>query len=385
MDQGIPLGKRESQHLEFRAADALEKPLSISREVVGMLNASGGEVWIGLREEDGIAVKVEGIPDSNQARISLLDHLTEVVEPRLHPDEVVVEVQRFKGKSLILLKVSGTLARGPFAQLAHGGRVFTLRSGHRSRPMTHEEIFGGADRAAQQSSGLIQRRNAITRCDEAGMWVAVEASPATSLDIQGAGLPGLLQSPPLTGNREAGWNFRLSPLAGEAPHLEAGALEYGGNNTKRTTIWANGIMELWIPIRNLHHGLGQGTELHPLALLEYPISLMRLAREIFRSVSESRPTSVRVDTALMNAPEWALPSFPPGTYGNLFEHEAPKHLDEGSFMLPTPFEFPWDDFEEYPDRAGYMLVRAIYEAFGLPAERIPAEYDRRNKRLTLSE
>ena len=53
------LGKAESDRLEFKEAEALRRPANIGREVVGFLNADGGEIWIGVKEEHERAVGYE--------------------------------------------------------------------------------------------------------------------------------------------------------------------------------------------------------------------------------------------------------------------------------------------------------------------------------------
>ena len=46
MSRPIPLDERESDVLEFKSREALREPFAIGREVVAMLNAGGGEVWM---------------------------------------------------------------------------------------------------------------------------------------------------------------------------------------------------------------------------------------------------------------------------------------------------------------------------------------------------
>ena len=78
-----PIGDRESLRLEFKAAAALEKMSSISREEVAMLNSEGVRIWLGLRDQDGIATAVDPILRVQARRIDLLNHLIDVIEPGL--------------------------------------------------------------------------------------------------------------------------------------------------------------------------------------------------------------------------------------------------------------------------------------------------------------
>jgi hypothetical protein len=61
MSRRIPLGETESQKLEFKGKDALKHLPNVSRAVVAMLNTAGGDIWIGLGEEQGRAVRVDAI------------------------------------------------------------------------------------------------------------------------------------------------------------------------------------------------------------------------------------------------------------------------------------------------------------------------------------
>jgi len=56
MNTKIPIGQRENQQREFKSKDALRHLATVGRAVVAMLNSEGGDVWIGLREADGVAV-----------------------------------------------------------------------------------------------------------------------------------------------------------------------------------------------------------------------------------------------------------------------------------------------------------------------------------------
>jgi predicted HTH transcriptional regulator len=105
MSDGIPLGQRESQRLEFKGADALKDPEKIAREVVAMLNAEGGEIWVGLREEEGRAVAVEAIPNAEAEGRRLLDYLVDTVEPPLRGNEVDVKPQN-EGEGTVLRVVA---------------------------------------------------------------------------------------------------------------------------------------------------------------------------------------------------------------------------------------------------------------------------------------
>jgi predicted HTH transcriptional regulator len=95
------LGRDEGPQLEFKSREALEDLAKVGREVVGMLNAEGGEVWVGVREEAGRAVAVEALADPGLARQRLRDYLADSLEPRLQA-EVAVEVVEWQGSPALL-------------------------------------------------------------------------------------------------------------------------------------------------------------------------------------------------------------------------------------------------------------------------------------------
>jgi predicted HTH transcriptional regulator len=83
-----PVGQRESQHLEFKSKDALKHLASVGREVVAMLNSEGGDVWVGLREADGVAVTLEPIKNLDREIGRLRDHFSDSIEPAPGPGEI---------------------------------------------------------------------------------------------------------------------------------------------------------------------------------------------------------------------------------------------------------------------------------------------------------
>jgi schlafen family protein len=91
MNTKIPIGQRENQRLEFKSKDALRHLASVGRAVVAMLNSEGGDVWIGLKEVDGVAVTLEPIHNPDQEIKRLRDHFSDSIEPSPGPQEISFE------------------------------------------------------------------------------------------------------------------------------------------------------------------------------------------------------------------------------------------------------------------------------------------------------
>ena len=115
MRESLPIGKTESQGLEFKGVDSFRKPLSIGREIVGMLNAEqGGEVWVGVGEEDGLAVSVQPVEDLSTELDSLWNHIVDTIEPSPMESEVRLDpVSVAEGRHVMRIRVNGRPDRRP--------------------------------------------------------------------------------------------------------------------------------------------------------------------------------------------------------------------------------------------------------------------------------
>jgi hypothetical protein len=116
MSERIPLGEPETERREFKSRDVLKHLPNVSREVVGMLNSIGGDIWIGLAEEHGRATGVETIENAAREVNRLRDHLVDAIEPSPTSREVVVEQISHRDMGHVLkIHVNPTRGRGPYA------------------------------------------------------------------------------------------------------------------------------------------------------------------------------------------------------------------------------------------------------------------------------
>lgn len=379
---GSPLGGRESLRLEFKRAAVLKDPFDLARTLVAMLNASGGEVWVGVAEKDGVAVALEGIESIERERIRLRDYLAETLEP--DADGIAIEPRTFpEGGPVFQLTVEPKAARRPYAALRKGMRYFGIRAGDRVRPMTRDEILGaprsGRSTSKPASTALNARRERVLGSSSSLFWIALqhedESTDWNDLDR----FRELLTEPARSGNRRGGWSFRL-PLA--QPRREKTSLVLGSPAGKCTWIHTDGGLESQVLLRDLEHSPEPTHDLHPLALLEYAVSYFRLARAIFEAAGVT-DGHVLLDFALTRTSGWKLPAFPPGTYGHVFEHEGPHPLQD--VVLPRPMRIEARSVIQAPDRLGFDIVKRIYAWHDLSEDRIPAQYDRAAERLSLTD
>lgn len=386
-----PLGAKEDLTTEFKRADALRDPANIAREAVGFLNADGGLIWIGVGETAGVADAVEAVPEPDREASRLQDALIDLVEPQPvigGGREIEIEKVPFPGaadRHLLRLRV-GAGKRGPYALLRQqGARVFLRRSGSRLHVMSREEIaaaFENASGAANDERKRIDQLEAELRSPpDAGMKVFVRP---VSLDLELAltreNLLPLLQSPKATGNRPFGWNFTsrydvLTPLAGDGYLFgEKGSVQW-------LEVWPRGDVRFFTS-RDRLHWRGEANRLWPFALLEFPVSVARLARTLYAN-HPRRPVPANAEILLALALQVGgdtLSPYSPNSVAYQFA-ERGRRLERDGFV--TAVLATWSELQESPDRCAYHLIRQTYRAFGFEEEEMPAEFDRERGLLTI--
>lgn len=395
----LPLGKQESERLEFKSRDALNDRKTIAREAVALLNAKGGDLWLGIREENGYGVEVEPIPDASSSAEMLLDFLVDAVEPSPASGELEVRtVSTDFGEVIRVALAEGTLK--PYALAGSGGsRVYLTRIGARIRPMSREEIakaFTAANRPVEEATAqrrekteqLLQERHEIE--DQGGVlgrkdgfWLQIRPVSKIRIDLQAGDLEEMFMDPTRTGNRRTGWTF-----AGRAkPRLLP-----GGRLVSRS-IWGptqaqvgqeielreDGVITFSSSLSRLHWK-GESREIWPLILLELPISLLRFAARVYVDLLDGE-SPVLVDVALLGVEGWSLREGTPGDWflaEDFAEFEGSRHL-----TLAEPFTFRFSEIREQPDVCGFRIVRRIYQEFGLREENMPAQFDKKQGKLIL--
>jgi hypothetical protein len=405
---GIPLGKREDAHLEFKAAEALKDPEKIAREVVAMLNAGGGEVWVGLREEDGVAVVVEEIPEPEVSRQSLRDFLVSTVEPSPSIGEIEIDPISTARGSILRLLVKPDLSRKPYALVRKTGRSFWIRIADRLRVMDREEIRE-AFLGSKPATNALRRAEEILKVelddlqkeasqDRTGIfWLRILPVPPFSLDLGALKKSSLLLDPGETENRRTGKTFfQVYGPRGERPSLHAGRLMVGESDAAALSIYRHEGIKLRLPLEKLHagHEPGAPKPLHWLWLLELPVSVFRLLSKMIKAEAywDNRlapNTLFLCSIALFGLEGWTLRPFSPRTYqvdewiGYL--HREPRSSSDQDFILANPLQFPVSEVRDCPDRCGFLLTSRVYEAFGFGPDQMPPEFDPKAGRLILPE
>lgn len=393
MNERLPLGQLETEHLEFKSRAVLRNLASVSREVVAMLNASGGDLWIGLAEQEGRAAGVESIESADREIGRIRDHLADSIEPSPRGEVHVgsVRSESKQGEVVIRIKITPS-SRGPYNFREGTGRHFLIRVADRVRPMSHEEIISRLtnDTQKRESDFQLAKDRLKTarekhRVKHSGLWLRIE--PITPLRL--ASLQDLreyLVNPWLTGNRDAGWNF-VNPY--RPARLGADRISQGQPDETYTTVYASGAIQFSTPMTSLYWKTVAGppqnaTEIWPYCLLEYPISVFRLACTIFNKwIPETGlEANVLADIALFGVEGWTLrPYSPKSIRYRLDSGRSPEGKD---LEWGDPLEFRGEEIIGKPDRCGFRLVSRLYEAFDLTEDEIPIEFDRESGKLILS-
>jgi hypothetical protein len=386
MSRNIPLGEAEGQKLEFKGKDALKHLPNISREVVAMLNSGGGEIWIGLGEEHGRAVRIEPVENADREISRLRDHLSDAIEPSPIATEINVEAVGIENNGTILrVWVKPSSGRRPYDLREGTARHFLKRIDDRLRPMTREEIISNpAAVDSGRSKALRKIENARKhQSREENFWLRIQPVDDGNLEL-GNDFQPYFSDYQRTGNRNAGWNF-IDPYS--RIEREGEAIKFGHKEGPCVRVFRDGAIEFTMPVINLYWKNAtdflnrvNGKEIWPYCLLEYPTSIFRLASAIYR---EKHLSSERflAELALFGAKDWTLRPHSPMSLR--YKLAAPKALEADEIVLDEPVDFSRKQIVEEPDRCAFRLVTKIYFKFGLWEEDMPLEFNQATGRLVL--
>lgn len=399
----LPLGKPESQELEFKSRQVLEdfRGVVLARAVAAMMNGDGGVIWVGVRERSERAVDVEPIADPKGEIRRSWDHLGDVLEPKPTHDDLAIEHVPCAGGAVLRFEIFSRADRGPVAVLQRQARLYPLRTGARTRLMTHEELaarFRKAGTAAGDPARQLEAaRDEIRKVREADaslggsrflLSAVLAPPPEGGIDVLGREVRELLKDPgkiKVSGDLYASvvhprideWTEqRKSPRSLTAGDPAYRALEVFGAG--RTTFRSN-LRALARPLLpGMHEDL---SEIQPVVLLGLVVSFARVSAKLFGLVKPVKRDRVVLDLSLTVSPRehWVLR--PGSPQANLFADP----VELGDYELPVPTDVAWPEFDEDPDRVAAGLVARLYQDFGLSREDLPKFYDPRSGRFTLWE
>lgn len=387
------LGTRESDRLEFKAADVLKKPTAIAREVVAFLNAKGGDILVGVGEKDGVATILESIPNAAAVVGSLRNHLVDTIEPSPLDNEVEIhQIPRDDLGAILHVQVREG-SRRPYALLKDRGRQFLVRVGDRMREMTREEIaeaFRTTRPASDRVAETMKRvgEAADRELGSSSFWWCLEPSESLEIDFENADaetkkfFEDLLMRPQASGNRSSGWTMIFDH---SKPKFRSSGVKHvvgTGPKEHSVEISPQGRMTFRAPrIRLDRDWSDEGMEIFPFALIELPVSTFRMAAKIVDRYAAPR-TELKVIVAAVIGGVGGATLRPGSPNEPSLPWRKPKRF-EGKDLRVAPFEVDGAELRKSPDGAAYPLIRRIYEGFDLDADDIPREFDPKDRVLRL--
>ena len=234
--------------------------------------------------------------------------------------------------------------------------------------MTLEELRRGRSRDPEPPWRADREKASV---GPPGLWMSVRPGPGLPIDVQSAELATLLTDARKVGHRPTGWSY-VSTLGYRQLNAASAFTEAPGY--QRTAVFGDGRIELWCAFERLNHS-NVPEAIYPFALIELPLSVLRLAKHVLELAQSSG--EVLVDLAMFGAEgRTLLPGSPQG-----FSPNPPGKLD-GDLLLPQPLRFTVDELRASPEKCNLRLITVVYQAFGLERDDLPAEIDRHHRVLT---
>jgi hypothetical protein len=404
----VPIGICESQRLEFVDKKTLEDPQKIAREIVGMLNQEGGEIWIGIGgDSDGVGSELQNIEEVDREVSRLLDVVLDRIEPAPLSAEVIIDKQGTEKRNVIRIRVEPILERRPYALLQQAGRHFVRRLGADNLYLSRfelEQLFSSSRIPSSEQPAwklriedLIKDRASLIAQKPSSLWLRIV--PVESVELVEKGrerLERLLRDPALSNNRRTGWNFTSRFHEPESDHdglvtrrgdaTEVRVRRHGEIRFRVTLIgcsWADRIGGRW-PVGTDPHRTFYST-----SLIEYPVSVFRLAAEIFGDDMVFQPlmqddSIFLIDFFVTGLDGWLLRPHDPEEISSAITEPHESH--RGSILtLEEPLRITAGELQSNPDRQGLRILRYFYRSFGFTESDIPRYFDQDTGRLKLPE
>lgn len=362
-----PVDRPEGSKLEFKAAEVLSGD-RLARDVAAFLNADGGELWIGIADDRSVV----GVQDAASKCRSALDQLVDRIEPR-PTSEITIDVVPWEDKELIRVGVTPTSARRPYAVRVKDGYQFPVRVGDRVRPLGFAEIrdviLNAAGAAARQKEAVDTAVQEVVRARERlrgteRLALRLVPVPAMSVSLKTADARRLFRDPAATGNRSSGWSF-VNPYADPVPLARGWK---GGILDATVTVGEHGQVDLDLPLQALFWK-GEPKELFPFALIEHPVAVLRLAKELYAAADASHV--VVADLVLFGLRGWKLGQGSPRSIG--YRLRPMREYGENDFE-EAPLQLTAGEIVAAPDRCAWRLLARVWRAFGYTEEQIPTEF-----------
>lgn len=398
------VGREENQRLEFKETIDGVPGNEVAKDLLAMTNGSGGFLIIGAME-DPQTKRCSGFRSVNQPQ-SICTRLKDLALQYLKPPLTVAPETRKSsaGDNLVIAEIPGS--KRPRAIEYNGRTELWKRYGTDKRQMSYAEIEKALTPIDPQQELEQQRRLAADRTrwneitDRGVLWEVVDAEfkrvvaenrylrltitpnrlAENLVDVGDQNLQMFLWHPIGAGQREHGWNVQVGPwgaqLVSDSFGIRSQPLEKNGLKLPFISLSRSGHLEFWVPVeaKTFLPPMYWKTEipdkfvLWPTAICEYPVSFLRFAKALYGKVGVVDDFVWRME--YRNLRGCILYPFVPGRGVTL---EGPRAYNLAHFEpREAALEGDWD-----PDKSALVLIRKLYEAFGLSARHVPLFFEDR--------
>lgn len=365
MSRVFPIGMKEGLELEFKQADSLRNRRLLARAVAAMLNAKGGDVWIGVAERDEEAVGLDPIPAASDEQRALHDALVDLIDPSPTDDEVSVVVETFGEQSVLRVAVQPRHDRRPYAVVSGDKWSFPIRVGARVRPMSRHEVLGGSDSDSPEMAAeqrVLDDREDLVGQGCTGLFINIEPTVNLSIDLQDDSVVTLLE-PERSGNRPSGWSFAQRGLG--RGQLSKDERRWADNRLSGfyVAVAERGTLLFGTPLESLVWKGGPDV-IWPIAFIEFVVSAFRITRA---ALGPRLPSSASVvtDLLLLGIGGWKL--LPVVRY---WQADDMKESPEDDLLWQKPLQFSSGELNDNPDACAFRWIRRVYQEYGLEEEEI---------------
>lgn len=378
----IDNGVRESQTLEYKRevyGRGDEEVREMLRDISSIANAFGGDMLIGVEEDrEGVAVALRGVENGEVEATRIVSSCLSNIEERI-PGLRAWPVSLHNGHHVICLRIPRSL-RAPHLVTFKGLNQFWARHDRQKAPMSIHEVRDVCLRV----EGLMERLERFLEKRKREILEEIDATPyyvitvtpifvgTEVVEIRDQKLRELLCNPP--GQRYEGWPVPT----GCRPEPTLNGLTTEVRDWKTLELFRNGHVELRVKIdqdsfcrQQVELEGRQYHVLYPYALVEYPVSLLRLSKAMYAHLSLTDLAVVSL--SLYNINEFALYRYATRDPGG--DYYGPRFWDKPHLEIPAR-QVP--SLNE-PDRVAKEFVDRIWQAFGY--EQAPLFDDQGNFQL----
>ena len=307
LDRLVKDGAQETETAEFkqqmwRASDA--DKFEMLKDITSLANQKGGEIYVGIREKDGVAVHVEGIDGEGHAE-RIVSSCRSNIERPLQGLEVYT-VRLANDRAVIIVRVPHSL-NGPHMVTFKGRNQFWVRHGRQKAPMTVDEIEDAFmrryDSQTRVERFIEERKQRAWKEATSEPWLFMAVTPVflreEIIDARDQGVHQLLSVPP----EHPRYQWQILGDVDVSPSLAGLVGEFirEGKTIRRREVHRNGHIEFGTRTFGSREPREADEKLRivatRVALQTY--SFVHLGRELFRQQRVAGP--VVLSLAIFNA------------------------------------------------------------------------------------